>query len=161
MPPTYTDEGLQAAGLIRAESPSTGVLLLSQYAEDAYALQLLREGAVGSGYLLKDRVSEPHAFADAVRKVGTGGFVLDPELLETMLGGRPPKATIDQLSSRERDVMSCMAEGRTNGATAEVLNISEEAVDTSVASIFKKLALPPMGDDRRRMFAMLLSLIHI
>ena len=157
MPPTYTDEGLQAAGLIRAELPGTGVLLLSQYAEEAYALQLLRESAAGTGYLLKDRVSEPRAFADAVRQVGGGGSVLDPELLAAMLGGRPAEALIDQLSAREREVISRMSEGRSNEALARELDLSERAVEAHVASIFTKLALPPMGDDRRRMLAMLLS----
>jgi PAS domain S-box-containing protein len=157
MPPTYTDEGLQAAGLIRAELPGTGVLLLSQYAEEAYALQLLRESTAGTGYLLKDRVSEPRAFADAVRQVAGGGSVLDPELLAAMLGGRPVEALIDELSTREREVISCMSQGRSNEAIAQEMNVSERAVESHVASIFTKLALPPMGDDRRRMLAMLLS----
>jgi DNA-binding NarL/FixJ family response regulator len=158
MPPTFTDEGLQAARQIRDELPGTGVLLLSQYAEEAYALQLLSESAGGTGYLLKDRVAEPRAFADAVRTVGSGGSVFDPEVIAAMLGGPQADAPLDHLTAHERKVMSAMADGDSYRAIAERLHISEPAVETVVANIFNKLALPPIGDERRRMLAIRLML---
>jgi DNA-binding NarL/FixJ family response regulator len=114
MPPTQTDEGLRAAAEIRAELPGTGVLVLSQFANQRYAVQLLGESAAGLGYLLKDRVMEPRGFADAVREVARGGSALDPEVVAQMLDRRRPGGPIDTLSERERDVLARMAEGRSN-----------------------------------------------
>jgi PAS domain S-box-containing protein len=153
MPPTYTDEGLQAARLIRAELPGTGVLLLSQYAEETYALELLGDSPAGVGYLLKDRVSEPRAFADTVRDVGRGGSVIDPAVIVAVLGGRPTDLQLDQLSFGEREVMSSLAQGRSNDEIAQELAVTEPEVERHVKSILQKLGLSPLDDERRRTLA--------
>jgi DNA-binding NarL/FixJ family response regulator len=155
MPPTHTDEGLQAAREIREQMPDTGVLVLSAYLEEEYALELLGEDAAGVGYLLKDRVSDGDRFAEAVRRVGEGGSALDPEVVSQMLGRRRAEDPLDALTPREREVLGLMAEGRTNRAIAEALVISERAVEKHVTSIFSKLGLTASTEDHRRVLAVL------
>jgi DNA-binding NarL/FixJ family response regulator len=155
MPPTYTDEGLRAALAIRAEIPETAVLVLSQYLEDQYALELLGQDAAGVGYLLKDRVSDLERFSDAVRRVAEGGSALDPEVVSQMLGRRRIVDPLAALTSREREVLALMAEGRSNQAISEVLVISERAVEKHVTSIFTKLDLPQAAESHRRVLAVL------
>jgi DNA-binding NarL/FixJ family response regulator len=155
MPPSYTDEGLQAALAIRAEMPDTGVLVLSQYIEQQFALELLGENAAGVGYLLKNRVSDLERFTDAVRRVAEGGSSLDPEVVSQMLGRRRVADPLAALTSREREVLGLMAEGRSNQGIAENLVISERAVEKHVTSIFTKLDLPPAVEDHRRVLAVL------
>ena len=155
MPPTHTDEGMQAALAIRAEMPDTGVLVLSEYIEEEYAVELLGEDAAGVGYLLKDRVLDPARFADAVRRVAEGGSALDPEVVSQMLGRRRIKDPLADLTSRERTVLGLMAEGRSNQAIADTLVISERGVEKHVTSIFAKLNLPPAAEDHRRVLAVL------
>jgi DNA-binding NarL/FixJ family response regulator len=155
MPPTQTDEGLRAAATIRAEQPSTGVLVLSQYVEEAYALELLAENAEGVGYLLKDRVADVERFVDSVRRVGEGGSALDPEVVARLVGRRRREDPLSALSPREREVLGHMAEGRSNHGIAEALVVTERAVEKHVTSIFTKLNLPPAEDDHRRVLAVL------
>jgi DNA-binding NarL/FixJ family response regulator len=155
MPPTHTDEGLRAARAIRDEMPDTGVLVLSQYIEEEYALELLADDAAGVGYLLKDRVSDLARFADAIRRVAEGGSALDPEVVSQMLGRRRADDPLAELTPREREVLGVMAEGRSNQAIAEALVISERAVEKHVTSIFAKLNLPPAAEDHRRVLAVL------
>jgi DNA-binding NarL/FixJ family response regulator len=155
MPPTHTDEGLQAALAIREELPDTGVLVLSEYIEEEYAVELLGDDAAGVGYLLKDRVSDLQRFADAVRRVADGGSVLDPEVVSQMLGRRRVTDPLAELTPRERKVLGLMAEGRSNRAIAETLVISERAVEKHVTSIFAKLNLTPAAEDHRRVLAVL------
>jgi DNA-binding NarL/FixJ family response regulator len=155
MPPTHTDEGLRAAHRIRAEHPDTAVLVLSQYVDEVYALELLSESTESTGYLLKDRVSDVKAFTDAVRRVAAGGSALDPEVVGLLLGRRRREDPLAALSPREREVLGLMAEGRSNSAMAEVLVVSERAVEKHVTSIFSKLDLPPAVADHRRVLAVL------
>jgi DNA-binding NarL/FixJ family response regulator len=155
MPPNHVDEGLQAARVIRSELPDVGVLVLSQYVEERYAVELLGEGADGVGYLLKDRIAEIDRFVDAVRRVAEGGSVLDPEVVAHMLGRRERDAPLAELTPRERDVLGLMAEGRTNRAIAADLSVSERAVERHVTAIFGKLDLPATGEDHRRVLAVL------
>jgi DNA-binding NarL/FixJ family response regulator len=155
MPPTRTDEGLRAALAIREEMPETGVLVLSQYLEEEYALELLGDDAAGVGYLLKDRVSDLERFGDAVRRVAEGGSALDPEVVSQMLGRRRIEDPLAELTPREREVLRLMAEGRSNQAIAESLVISERAVEKHVTSIFGKLDLQPAAEDHRRVLAVL------
>ena len=155
MPPTHTDEGLVAARTIRERFPGTGVLVLSQYVEPAYAVGLLEDGADGVGYLLKDRVSDLEEFASAVRRVGEGGSALDPEVVSQLLGRRRIDDPLDALSPREREVMELMAEGRSNQAIADRMFVTLRAVEKHVTSIFTKLDLPASTDDHRRVLAVL------
>jgi DNA-binding NarL/FixJ family response regulator len=155
MPPTHTDEGLRAARLIRAELPGTGVLVLSQYLEEDYAVDLLAESAAGVGYLLKDRVADVERFIDSIQRVAEGGSALDPEVVSQMLGRRRSSSPIDELTPREREVLALMAEGRSNHAIAAELVITERAVEKHVTSIFSKLGLPGTADDHRRVLAVL------
>jgi DNA-binding NarL/FixJ family response regulator len=155
MPPTHTDEGLRAAREIRAELPGVGVLVLSQYVEQQYALDLLADNAEGVGYLLKDRVADIDAFADAVRRVADGGSALDPEVVSQMLGRRRQEDPVEELTPREREVLGLMAEGRTNAAIASALVVTERAVEKHVTSIFSKLDLTASPDDHRRVLAVL------
>jgi DNA-binding NarL/FixJ family response regulator len=155
MPPTHTDEGLRAAAQIRERHPGTGVLVLSQYIEEGYAMDLLAEGAAGIGYLLKDRVADLDRFVDAVRRVGEGGSALDPEVVARLLGRRRREDPLGELSPREREVLGLMAEGRSNHAIAAALVVTERAVEKHVTSIFSKLDLPPTADDHRRVLAVL------
>jgi DNA-binding NarL/FixJ family response regulator len=155
MPPTHTDEGLRAAQEIREKHPGVGVLVLSQYVEAAYAMELLAESAEGVGYLLKDRVSDVNEFADAVRRVGEGGSALDPTIVSQLVGRRRRDDPIDQLTPREREVLGLMAEGRSNSGIAEQLVVTERAVEKHVTSIFSKLRLPAASEDHRRVLAVL------
>jgi DNA-binding NarL/FixJ family response regulator len=155
MPPTHTDEGLQAARTIRSEHPGVGVLVLSQYVEQQYALDLLADSAEGVGYLLKDRVADIEAFADAVRRVASGGSALDPEVVSQMLGRQRREDPLEELTPREREVLGLMAEGRSNAAIASQLVVTERAVEKHVTSIFGKLGLATSPDDHRRVLAVL------
>jgi DNA-binding NarL/FixJ family response regulator len=155
MPPTHTDEGLRAARTIRVEHPGTAVLVLSQYVEEAYALELLSESTERTGYLLKDRVSDVDAFLDAVRRVAGGGSALDPEVVSLLLGRRRREDPLEPLTAREREVLGLMAEGRSNAAIAEALVVTERAVEKHVTSIFSKLDLVPTVEDHRRVLAVL------
>ena len=155
MPPTQTDEGLRAAKEIRERWPETGVLVLSQYVEPAYAMELLGENAEGVGYLLKDRVSDVDEFAAAVRRVGEGGSALDPAVVSQLVGRRRRDDPIDELTPREREVLELMAEGRSNQAIAEKLVITLRAVEKHVTSIFSKLRLSSTPEDHRRVLAVL------
>jgi DNA-binding NarL/FixJ family response regulator len=154
MPPTHTDEGLQAAKVIRQRYPGTGVLLLSQYVETDYATELLSENAEGIGYLLKDRVADIGEFAAAVRRVAAGGSALDPSIV-SLLVGRGRGTALDDVTPREREVLELMAEGRSNKAIAERMVVTERAVEKHVTSIFAKLRLPTSADDHRRVLAVL------
>jgi len=155
MPPTHTDEGLVAAREIRDELPAVGVLVLSQYVEIAYARELLAESAEGLGYLLKDRVADVEALADAVRRVGDGGSALDPEVVSQMLGRSRREDPLAELTPREREVLALMAEGRSNAAIAEELVVTDRAVEKHVTGIFAKLELPASSEDHRRVLAVL------
>jgi DNA-binding NarL/FixJ family response regulator len=155
MPPTNTDDGLRAAQKIRAEQPGCGVLVLSQYIEEGYALELLSENAEGVGYLLKDRVADVERFTESVRRVGEGGSALDPEVVAQLLGRRRREDPLEELSPREREVLELMAEGRSNHAIAEAMVVTERAVEKHVTSIFGKLKLPPTAEDHRRVLAVL------
>jgi len=155
MPPTHTDEGLRAAQEIREKHPTCGVLVLSQYVEPTYAMELLAESAEGVGYLLKDRISDVNEFADAVRRVGEGGSALDPTIVSQLVGRRRRDDPIDQLTPREREVLGLMAEGRSNSGIAEQLVVTERAVEKHVTSIFSKLRLPAASEDHRRVLAVL------
>jgi DNA-binding NarL/FixJ family response regulator/class 3 adenylate cyclase len=155
MPPTHTDEGLRAAKEIREQHPETGVLVLSQYVETGYALDLLAESAEGVGYLLKDRVSDLDEFRGAVRRVAEGGSALDPTVVSQLVGRHRRDDPLDELTPREREVLELMAEGRTNAAIAERLFVTERAVEKHVTSIFSKLRLAPAAEDHRRVLAVL------
>jgi DNA-binding NarL/FixJ family response regulator len=155
MPPTHTDEGLRAAAQIRERFPDVGVLVLSQYLEEGYALDLLSSSAERMGYLLKDRVADLDRFVDAVRRVGEGGSALDPEVVSRLLGRRRREDPLEELSPREREVLGLMAEGKSNHAIAETLVVTERAVEKHVTSIFSKLSLPPTVEDHRRVLAVL------
>jgi DNA-binding NarL/FixJ family response regulator len=155
MPPTHTDEGLRAAATLRDELPGTGVLVLSQYVEEGYALDLLADSAAGVGYLLKDRIADLDRFVEAVRRVGEGGSALDPEVVSRLLGRRRREDPLEAISPREREVLELMAEGRSNHGIAEAMVVTERAVEKHVTSIFTKLGLPPTPDDHRRVLAVL------
>jgi DNA-binding NarL/FixJ family response regulator/class 3 adenylate cyclase len=155
MPPTQTDEGLRAAQQIRERWPDTGVLVLSQYVEPAYAMELLGENAEGVGYLLKDRVSDVDEFAAAVRRVAEGGSALDPAVVSQLVGRRRRDDPLDDLTPREREVLELMAEGKSNQAIAERLVITLRAVEKHVTSIFGKLRLSATPEDHRRVLAVL------
>jgi DNA-binding NarL/FixJ family response regulator len=155
MPPTHTDEGLKAAKEIRERYPAVGVLVLSQYVEPGYAMELLAENAEGVGYLLKDRVSDVKEFAEAVRRVADGGSALDPAIVTQLVGRRRKHDPLDDLTPREREVLGLMAEGRSNQGIAERLVVTERAVEKHVTSIFEKLRLPPAAEDHRRVLAVL------
>ena len=158
MPPTHTDEGLRAAREIRERFPETGVLVLSQYVEAGYALDLLSESTEGVGYLLKDRVSDIDEFAASVRRVAEGGSALDPAVVSELVGRRRRDDPLDELTPREREVLEQMAEGRTNQAIADRLFVTLRAVEKHVTSIFAKLDLPAGTEDHRRVLAVLLFL---
>jgi len=153
MPPTHTDEGLQAALAIRRDHPETGVLVLSQYVETQHAVDLV--GEAGTGYLLKDRVADLDALADAVRRVGSGGSAVDPAVVAQLVGRRRTVDPLERLSPREREVLAMMAEGRSNPAIAEHLFLTEKTIETHVGNIFAKLDLPPQPEVHRRVLAVL------
>ena len=152
LPPTFTDEGLQAAIAARVAVPGLPILVLSQHVEPLYARELLGDSRGAVGYLLKDRVSNVAQFVDAVRRVATGGTVMDPEVVGRLLErGRP----LDVLTGREREVLGEMAAGRSNAAIAARLFVTEKAVSKHINNIFTKLGLPPSDDDNRRVLAVL------
>jgi DNA-binding NarL/FixJ family response regulator len=155
MPPTFTDEGLRAAQQIRSGYPDVAVLVLSQYVETGYALELLADGADGVGYLLKERVSDIAEFAAAVRRVGSGGSALDPMVVGRIVNRRRRDDPLAALTPREREVLELMAEGRSNQGIAERLVVTERAVEKHVTSIFLKLQLPAAAEDHRRVLAVL------
>jgi DNA-binding NarL/FixJ family response regulator len=155
MPPTHTDEGLRAAHEIRERYPGVGVLVLSQYVESGYALELLQGSAEGVGYLLKDRVSDLKEFVGAVKRVAEGGSALDPEVVSGLVGSRRGDDPLSQLTAREREVLELIAEGRSNQGIAEQLVVTERAVEKHVTSIFGKLRLPAVAQDHRRVLAVL------
>ncbi len=155
MPPTQTDEGLRAAKEIREHHEDTGVLVLSQYVEPGYAMDLLSESAEGVGYLLKDRVADIDEFAAAVRRVAEGGSALDPTVVSELVGRHRRDDPLGDLSPREREVLEFMAEGRSNQAIAERMFVTLRAVEKHVTSIFVKLRLPATAEDHRRVLAVL------
>ena len=155
MPPDNTDDGLRAALEIRAAYPEVGVLVLSQFAEERYATDLIGDDATGVGYLLKDRVADFTAFAEAVRRVAARGVVLDPTVVSRMLGRRRREDPFAELTPREREVLELMAEGRTNRGIAELLVVTPAAVEKHVTAIFSKLDLPDAQADHRRVLAVL------
>jgi DNA-binding NarL/FixJ family response regulator len=153
LPPTFRDEGVRAALTLRARVPATGVLIVSQYVEPAYAAELLAEGRGGLGYLLKDRIMDVDDFVAAVRRVGEGGTALDPEVVAQLVGKRGGQLQV--LTPRELEVLELMAEGRTNTAIAGRLVITVGAVEKHIANIFTKLRLPQSSEDHRRVLAVL------
>jgi DNA-binding NarL/FixJ family response regulator len=155
MPPTHTDEGLRAAKTIREQHPDVGVLVLSEYLEPAYAMEVISDNAEGVGYLLKQRVSELGEFASAVRRVAEGGSALDPAIVTQLVGRRRSDDPISSLTPREREVLELMAEGRSNQAIAERLVVTERAVEKHVTNIFGKLRLSATPEDHRRVLAVL------
>ncbi|WP_316521294.1 response regulator transcription factor [Kitasatospora brasiliensis] len=154
MPPGFTDEGVKAAMVIRQQWPDTAVLLLSQYVEERYAADLLATNTSGVGYLLKQRVANVDDFVDALQRVAEGGTALDPEVVAQLLVRRH-RDPLEKLTPRERDVLGLMAEGRSNGAIAASLVVSDSAVAKHINSIFTKLDLPPAEDSHRRVMAVL------
>ena len=154
MPPTHTDEGLRAAIRLRQDHPGTGVLVLSQYIETRYATRLLAGDAAGVGYLLKDRVADVAEFADAVARVAAGGTALDPEVVRQLVRSSHADG-LAALTTREREVLALMAEGRSNAGIAAALVVSASVVEKHVASIFGKRGLPSSEADNRRVLAVL------
>jgi len=154
LPPTFRDEGLRAALDLRDRFPETAVLVVSQYVEHTYAAELLADGRGGTGYLLKDRIMNVDEFVDAVRRVASGGTVIDPDVVAQLFSRRRSEP-LEQLTPREREVLALMAEGRSNAAIAEQLVLTVGAVEKHVASILAKLRLPPSESDHRRVLAVL------
>ncbi|WP_182873214.1 response regulator transcription factor [Microbispora sp. H10670] len=155
LPPTFTDEGLQAALAARRRVPGLPVLVLSQHVEQLYARELLADGSGGVGYLLKDRVFNGEQFVDAVRRVAAGGTAMDPEVIARLLASNSRNEPLGQLTPREREVLELMAEGRSNAAIGQRLFLSDSAVGKHTANIFAKLGLAPSDDDNRRVLAVL------
>ena len=155
MPPAHSDDGLRAALRIRERWPDVAILVLSQYVEEQYATELIAGDTGGIGYLLKDRIADVTEFLDAVRRVGGGGTVLDPEVVAQILARSRRQDPIARLSPREREVLALMGEGRSNSAIAASLVVSDGAVEKHVSNIFAKLDLPPAGNDHRRVLAVL------
>lgn len=155
MPPTFTDEGLRAALVIRNQWPDVAVLVFSQYVEERYATELLAGETRGVGYLLKDRVADVVDFIDALNRVANGGTVLDPEVVAQLLARSRRSHPLDKLTAREREVLALMAEGRSNAAIAAQLVVGEGAIEKHVSSIFTKLDLLPADTDHRRVLAVL------
>jgi DNA-binding NarL/FixJ family response regulator len=155
MPPEHSDDGLRAALAIRAAQPGTGVLVLSQFLEDAYAFSLVADGAQGVGYLLKEKVGDLRAFTDAVQRIADGGSVLDPDVVARLVGRRRKAGPLDDLTPREREVLGLIAEGRSNSGIANELVVTVAAVERHVTSIFEKLGLRQSPDAHRRVLAVL------
>jgi DNA-binding NarL/FixJ family response regulator len=158
LPPTHNDEGLRAALEIRADHPTVGVLVLSQYVELGLAMKLLADSAEGVGYLLKDRIGDLDEFVGAVERVAAGGSALDPIIVSTLLSRQRNEDPLAELTPREREVLTLMAEGRSNQGIADKLVITLRAVEKYVSTIFGKLGLPSTGSDSRRVLAVLLYL---
>jgi DNA-binding NarL/FixJ family response regulator len=155
LPPSFRDEGLRAALEARRRVPGTAVLVVSQYVEQTYAVELLADGGGGIGYLLKERIADPADFVDAVRRVAAGGTALDPEVVSQLVARRGPASPVGELTPREREVLALMAEGRSNGAIAEALVVTEGAVEKHVSNIFGKLGLAQAEGSHRRVLAVL------
>ncbi|MEV7005948.1 response regulator transcription factor [Streptosporangium sp. NPDC051022] len=155
MPPTHTDEGLRAALRARELRPSLPILVLSQYVEERYATELIGGGAAAVGYLLKERVADVSDFLDAVRRVAAGGTIIDPEVIAQLLNRYRRDDPLDSLTAREREVLTLMAQGRSNTAIAGRLAVTDGAVEKHISGIFAKLGLSPASDDHRRVLAVL------
>ncbi|HEX6022438.1 MAG TPA: response regulator transcription factor [Solirubrobacter sp.] len=155
MPPTFSDEGVKAALVIRRQWPDVALLMLSQYVEERYAVDLIAGDSRGIGYLLKDRVADVGDFLEALKRVAAGGAALDPEVVTQLLVRSGRKDPLDPLSPREREVLALMAEGRTNSSIAEAMVVTEGAVEKHVTNIFIKLGLPPADQAHRRVLAVL------
>ena len=155
MPPTQTTEGLDTARALRRSHPGVGVLVLSAHVEPDYALALIEDEAQGAGYLLKERVADLAEFTDAVRRVAMGGLVIDPSVVAQLVGRKRERNPLDALTARERDVLSVMAEGRSNQAICERLHLSPKTVEAYVRAVFTKLGLQQGADDNRRVLAVL------
>ena len=155
LPPSFQDEGIRAALAARTRVPGTPILIVSQYVEETYAAELLADGQGGVGYLLKDRIADVREFVDAVERVAGGGTALDPEVVAQLLTRHRREGPLDELTPREREVLALMAEGRSNGAIAAALVVTEGAVEKHISSIFGKLGLPPSDTDHRRVLAVL------
>jgi DNA-binding NarL/FixJ family response regulator len=155
MPPTHTTEGLEAARQIRETQPDVAILVLSQYIETRYAIDLIRDDPAGVGYLLKERVTRLDDLADAVRRVAAGGSVIDPEVVARLLGRPRHHSPLDELTPREREILALMAEGRSNAAIAQQLTLEVKTVEGHVRAVFSKLGLEPAGEDHRRVLAVL------
>lgn len=155
LPPGHTDEGLRAAVELRRQHPETGVLIFSQYVETAYADRLFGSGFAGVGYLLKERVVDIGEFVDALERIAAGGTALDPDVVSQLFGASRRARALDALTPREREVLSLMAQGRTNHSIASALTVTERAVEKHIARIFGKLDLPPSETDHRRVLAVL------
>ena len=155
MPPTFTDEGVRAAVLIRAQQPDVAILVLSQYVEERYAAELIADGRGALGYLLKDRVADVEDFLADVERVGAGGTVLDPEVVAQIVVRSRARDVLASLTPRESEVLALMAQGRSNTAVAAALVVSEGAVEKHVSSIFAKLGLQPAESENRRVLAVL------
>jgi DNA-binding NarL/FixJ family response regulator len=155
MPPDHTDDGLRAALAIRAAHPGMGVLVLSQFLEDAYALALVADGAQGVGYLLKEKVADLRLFADAVRRVAEGGSVLDPDVVARLVGRKRTAGPLDRLTPRERQVLGLIAQGRSNAGIAQELIVTVAAIERHVTGIFEKLGLHSSPEVHRRVLAVL------
>jgi DNA-binding NarL/FixJ family response regulator len=155
MPPDNTDDGLRAALTIRSEQPETGVLVLSQYVEEEYAIELIGDTPEGVGYVLKERIADVTALLDAVHRIASGGSVIDPQVVSQLLRRHRQEDPLEELTEREREVLELMAQGRSNHAIAARLVVTERAVEKHVTNIFSKLRLPPAEDDHRRVLAVL------
>jgi len=155
MPPTHTTEGLEAARDIRRRHPRMAILVLSQFVETRYALELIRDDPSGIGYLLKDRVTRLEDLADAVRRVAAGGSVIDPEVVGRLLGRPRRHSALDELTPREREILALMAEGRSNQGIADRLVLELKTVEGHVGQVFSKLGLEPAAEDHRRVLAVL------
>jgi DNA-binding NarL/FixJ family response regulator len=155
MPPEHSDDGLRAALAIRAAQPGVGILVLSQFLEDAYALALVADGAQGVGYLLKEKVGDLRMFTDAVQRVAEGGSVLDPDVVARLVGRKRTAGPLDTLTPRERQVLTLIAEGRSNTGIAQELAVTVAAIERHVTSIFDKLNLHASRDAHRRVLAVL------
>ena len=155
MPPDHTDDGLRAAITLRRDYPNVGILVFSQYVETRYAADLLRMSPGGVGYLLKDRVADVAEFTDAISRIAAGGTALDPEVVSGLLNASRHVSALAALTAREHDVLALMAEGRSNGAIAGRIAVSERAVEKHIGNIFSKLGLPPSDADHRRVLAVL------
>jgi DNA-binding NarL/FixJ family response regulator len=155
LPPTFQDEGLRAALEARRRVPGTAVLVVSQYVEQTYALELMADGRGAVGYLLKDRIADPRDFVEAVRRVASGGTAMDQEVVVQLLNRRGRGGQLDDLTPREREVLTLMAEGRSNAAIAAALVVTEGAVEKHISNIFGKLGLAPSEGDHCRVLAVL------